>query len=535
MGATQSLRRPGQRVGLALAAACSLFFLTAVFLAPAARADAPVGTFTALSASPVAVTSVAIDPTTNLIYAQADGNSTPGLNFYSYNPSTDAWTELAPSPLPSGNNGGAVYVNGKIYTVYTGNDTDMGVYDIASNTWTTIPNPLGLGTGNITQVNGVIYLADQSSFVSYNPATNTTTTLANVPDFTGDCSGEGFESWGGLQYYNGKIYGHQGNGCNGFAVYDIASNTWSLLPNLPDDAVLGSALDTVTGTYYAYGSYGGSSFYEYSIASNTWTTINFPFSDINDGGMAYVSTPGQQGIYATFGEDSTGFTRFVTPLPSANLTIAKTASVSKATVGDSFSYSIKVTNGGPNTAFATKVTDTLPTDVSFVSSSTTAGSCSGSTTVTCSLGDLANGASATITITVKAVTAGTASNTATVSTTSTDTNASTTSTASVTIATPPVKKAKKLKLSVSPGSVVAGTHKCFAFKATSSGKGVGGVTVKFAGKKAHTSSKGKAQVCVTLKHKGTDRASATKKGYTTAHVSVHVKPKPAKKPVHFTG
>jgi hypothetical protein len=96
-------------------------------------------------------------------------------------------------------------------------------------------------------------------------------------------------------------------------------------------------------------------------------------------------------------------------------------------------------------------------------------------------------------------------------------------------------KAKKLKLSVSPGSVVAGTHKCFAFKATSSGKAVGGVTVKFAGKKAHTSSKGKAQVCVTLKHKGTDRASATKKGYTTAHASVHVKPKPAKKPVHFTG
>ena len=88
---------------------------------------------------------------------------------------------------------------------------------------------------------------------------------------------------------------------------------------------------------------------------------------------------------------------------------------------------------------------------------------------------------------------------------------------------------------MSPGSVVAGTHKCFAFKATSSGKAVGGVTVKFAGKKAHTSSKGKAQICVTFKKKGSDRASASKKGYTTAHATVHVKPKPAKKPVHFTG
>jgi hypothetical protein len=168
-----------------------------------------------------------------------------------------------------------------------------------------------------------------------------------------------------------------------------------------------------------------------------------------------------------------------------------------------------------------------------------AGSCSGTTTVTCNLGDLANGASATITINVKATAAGSAGNTATVSTTSTDTNATSTSTAAVTIAAvpppPPKPKPKGLKLSVSPGSVVAGTHKCFAFKATSSGKGVGGVLVKFAGKKAHTSSKGKAQVCVTLKHRGTDRASATKKGYRTAHVSVHVRPKPAKKPVHFTG
>jgi uncharacterized repeat protein (TIGR01451 family) len=531
MGAAVVVRRPKLRFVLASAAAVTLTFVLAVLMAPAANAAPAVGTFQTLASSPVAVTSVAVDPTTNIIYAQADGNSTPGLNYYKYDPTTNTWTALAPSPIPSGNNGGAAYVNGKIYTVYTGNATHMGVYTIATNTWTTIPNPLALGTGNVTAVNGLIYLVAQNKFVSFNPATNTTTTLASVPNFTGDCPAEGFEDWGGLQSYNGKIYGHQGNGCNGFAIYNIAANSWTLGPNLPDDAVLGSALDPVTGTYYTYGSYGGSSWYEYSIASNAWTTITFPFNNIDDGGMVYIPTPGIQGVYATYGQESMGFTRFVTALPSANLTVAKSASVVLATVGDSFSYTIKVSNAGPNSAFSTMVTDALPSQVSFVSASTTAGTCSGTTTVTCNLGTIANAGSATVTINVTAKTAGTATNTATISTTSTDTNASKSSSVSVHIS-PAIKP---LRLTVAPGSVVAGTSQCFAFKATSSGHGVKGVTIKFAGKKAHTSGKGKAQICVTLKKKGKVRATGTKHGYTTAHATVRVKPAPAKKPVTFTG
>ena len=34
---------------------------------------------------------------------------------------------------------------------------------------------------------------------------------------------------------------------------------------------------------------------------------------LDDGGMAYVATPGLQGIYAVQGEQGTGFVRFVTP------------------------------------------------------------------------------------------------------------------------------------------------------------------------------------------------------------------------------
>jgi hypothetical protein len=145
-----------------------------------------------------------------------------------------------------------------------------------------------------------------------------------------------------------------------------------------------------------------------------------------------------------------------------------------------------------------------------------------------------------VTITVRATTPGTATNTASVSGGLTDPNpANNSASVGVTInpapPPPPPPPRKTLSLRVSPAVVLAHTRRCFAFRATSNGIGVGGVTVKFAGKKAHTSTGGKARLCVTLKHRGNYRASASKAGYPTAHVFVHVKPTPKKKPIRFTG
>ncbi len=526
------------RLVLAGAAALTLAVAMTVVAAPAANAAA-VGTFQTLASSSQPLASVTVDRTTGVIYAQGNEDTT----FFKYDPASDTWTQLADAPINSGNNGGAAYLNGKIYTIYTDSGPDMGVYDIASNTWSTMPIPAGIfaadgGTGNITAVGNLLYLVVGNVFESLNPQTGVATNLADAPDMDG-CGG--YTEWGALVQYQGKIYGHQGNNCTGMAVYDIASNSWTTLSDTPDGAALGAAIDPVSGTYYAYGPYGGTNWYSYDIGSDTWSTQTSPFTDQGDGGMAYVGTPGLEGVYAVEGETGTAFTRFVTPAGSADMSLTKTASVSSVTVGQTFSYTLKASNAGPNDSMSTTITDTLPSGVTFVSATPSSGTCSGSTTVTCHLGAVFAGDSATVTLMVKAAAPGTTTNTASVSSSEPDSNsANNSASVSVTIKAvppPPAPKptTKKLKLSVSPGSVVAGTHKCFAFKATSSGKGVGGVSVKFAGKKAHTSSKGKAQICVTFKKKGSDRASASKKGYTTAHATVHVKPKPAKKPVHFTG
>ena len=217
---------------------------------------------------------------------------------------------------------------------------------------------------------------------------------------------------------------------------------------------------------------------------------------------------------------------------SADLSVTKTASVSSVDVGGQITYTIKAASAGPSTATSTTVSDPLPAQVSLVSATSSVGSCSGTTTVSCSLGTLATGASATVTIVVNANTAGTATNTATISSAVKDSNpANNTATATTTILALP------LKLSASPHSARAGQKRCYAFTATSSGKGVEGVTVKFAHHTGHTSTSGKATLCLKLK-KGTYRASASKSNYLAAHATVVIKPakpKKKKKAPTFTG
>ncbi len=87
---------------------------------------------------------------------------------------------------------------------------------------------------------------------------------------------------------------------------------------------------------------------------------------------------------------------------SADLQITKTHS-GDFRVGTNGVYTITVTNNGPSTASGPiAVTDTLPTGLSFVSGTGTGWSCSAiGQNVTCSNpGDLANGSSSTITLTV---------------------------------------------------------------------------------------------------------------------------------------
>lgn len=108
--------------------------------------------------------------------------------------------------------------------------------------------------------------------------------------------------------------------------------------------------------------------------------------------------------------------------PGADLAISKADHPDPVIPGNPLTYTIAVTNTGPSDATGVVVTDILPLTVAFASSSASQGTCSGISTITCDLGNINNGASATVTILVTPTASGTFTNTASVTSRVTDPN-----------------------------------------------------------------------------------------------------------------
>jgi uncharacterized repeat protein (TIGR01451 family) len=112
--------------------------------------------------------------------------------------------------------------------------------------------------------------------------------------------------------------------------------------------------------------------------------------------------------------------------PAADLSLTNTPSPSTGVSGNPLTYTIAATNTGGATANAVTVTDVLPPTAVFKSASTTQGSCTRTAaskpqkngTVTCNLGGLDGGNSATVTIVVVPTKPGSLSDTANVTSTS---------------------------------------------------------------------------------------------------------------------
>jgi uncharacterized repeat protein (TIGR01451 family) len=123
-------------------------------------------------------------------------------------------------------------------------------------------------------------------------------------------------------------------------------------------------------------------------------------------------------------QHSTNVTLIVSGTASANLAVTKTGSPNPAIALMTLTYRVVVVNNGPSPATNVAATDTLPAGVTFGSATTTQGTCSGTSTVTCNFGSLANGGSAIANINVVPQAAGQLTNTATVTATEPDPNSS---------------------------------------------------------------------------------------------------------------
>ena len=111
----------------------------------------------------------------------------------------------------------------------------------------------------------------------------------------------------------------------------------------------------------------------------------------------------------------------VSAFGASDLSITKTDSADPVTENTELTYTLTVANAGPDQANGVTVEDKLPNELDFVSAVASQGTCTTQgKTVTCALGTLESGASATVELKTLATKAGQISNTATVTTTDTD-------------------------------------------------------------------------------------------------------------------
>jgi uncharacterized repeat protein (TIGR01451 family) len=142
---------------------------------------------------------------------------------------------------------------------------------------------------------------------------------------------------------------------------------------------------------------------------------------------------------ANIGSDLTFHTPAAPPPPPGPsgtvLSIAASATPASVQTGGNTTLAAVVSNTGGLDAGQVIVRDTLPAGLSFVSATSNVGSCAGSATVTCTIGVLGAGKSATVSIVATATAAGVITNTATVD--SPDDNSNARSAAATVTATTP--------------------------------------------------------------------------------------------------
>jgi uncharacterized repeat protein (TIGR01451 family) len=101
-------------------------------------------------------------------------------------------------------------------------------------------------------------------------------------------------------------------------------------------------------------------------------------------------------------------------LPKADLSIVKKDNPDPVVAGHTITYTVEITNNGPDVASSVVVTDHLSGSVTFIAATPSQGACSPAEhMITCNLGDLTIGETATITIVGAPMTIGVVTNTAT--------------------------------------------------------------------------------------------------------------------------
>ena len=195
-------------------------------------------------------------------------------------------------------------------------------------------------------------------------------------------------------------------------------------------------------------------------------------------------------------------TAVVVAAPAIDLSITKTDRPDPVFVGARLTYTLTVRNAGPDTATNVRVADALPAATTFVSVTSSQGTCTGGRVVRCSLGTMLNGGRATITIVVKPTSPGALLNVATVVGDQSEANTANNRATAPTLVRGPIAPpvASCPNLIVQPRSLSVGRRGVVRVVVVDKNRGVGGVRILVKGpglnKAATTNSRGRVAISV---------------------------------------
>lgn len=377
---------------------------------------------------------------------------------------TDAAGMTAPLGLPTGRNDGAAGVNGlgdvvgHMTGTWTGTTwSEAGFIYRADGTLQTLPGLSGSDVMYAYDINDTGLIVGGASYRMPPDGVNPpgTITYGYRPVLwekgqTGQYSARilpGFEtaaSWNFAYGVNasGQVVGYRQLPDNYHAfLYDngtIADLGCGMAQSINAAGTVVGGETTIGGSAFIY--IGGARYDLNALASNKAAADHIAYAQgINDSGWiagwgthngkteALVLIPDGSLSPAQPSASCPGATSSPPPSPppspqGADLALTLSGAPDPVTVGSKLTYTITVTNNGTETAGAVTVSDALPANTSFSSASTTQGSCTGTASITCNLGDLTPGATATITLVIKPLSAGELSNTASAGTSTQELN-----------------------------------------------------------------------------------------------------------------
>ncbi len=395
----------------------------------------------------------------------------PGL----YNPPS---TALYLSAVPGEPNSVAVATSGQLG--YGGQVTifDSGVARTGSTVTNEGEGPMSFGTSASTLYLGAGYI----DALTVGSSGITASTQLFTPSTT--------PTW--LQYDNGSLYLSTGQVLNASSggLNGTFYSTGTTVANGPivSDSTLGKAFVALSNSLNYNDSTAIYVFNE-SDFSNMGT---IPVNGLGVGGyptsFMKIVRWGQNGIAAAAAPSAFASTNQIYFLQSslvkdlssspADLAVTLTAPAAGAT-GSAETYKVSVTNNGPNAATGTTLAVVLDPSLIINSVTPSQGTCTTANTFTCDLGGLANGGSATVTVSATPTSAGTLASTVTVTSSSYDPASTNNQATGSTTVTGSGYSAVPVIASLSPNLVQAGST---AFTLTVNGSGFNsGSTVSIGG------------------------------------------------------